>query len=1194
MMSVGAVAPRLRVNRLLALGFCSVAFFFGALAMAGWIQGKPQWRSFFASGSEMKANAALCLMMLGLAMALHLEFPSKVLQRISNYLAILNGIIAGATLIEYIFGANLGIDELLFVDSSTIGTSDPGRMSPPSAASLLLGTFAVMGLRLRPRWMIRVAQCFALAMAFVPAHILTSYAYGNMNVLAFGSRRAYMSVPTALALLSMSVSVLLYAPHRGLMRTMTARSHASRVFRWLLVALVLLPPAIGWFVLTWLGGADAPPEFGVATTVMLSIVFLAALAWLNATRLNRAEEALRDSERMQRLLAQIGEVAARVPQTGRLTETIAELVAREFRVSRCGFARINLEAGELAAQYDYHGSFPPLSGVLPLSQYADHLKADGVAGRTTVIEDLSAHPGTASAYENTFKAMHVRAHINVPLSRDGKWVASFWVSHHEPRRWTAPEVETLQIIADRVWIVIQQARMEEKAAWLASFPQQNPNPIIELEAGTGVIHYVNPAAEQLFPHIAQQGLAHPFLAGVLDLGSPVEKSMRAVNRQIMVGDSAYTQTISFVRETNRLRVYSTDITDRKRTQEALRRTAEKFQLVSDTVPALISYVDLERRYQFCNRGYMDWFGVSPDRVIGSKMSDVLGEQAWQTAGPHIEAAFAGGTVEYETEAKYKTGKRWIHAIFTPHKDQDGKVLGIVVMVMDITDRKQWEHALENRERLLSVATSGARAGLVVVNSSYKYLFANEAYGEVLGLPKNDIVGRHVYEVLPDGWSQIRPRLDRAFAGERVTYELTMPGRMGGDTMPRWFDVIYEPQVGDTNDRTVVVVVADITLRKRAENALRESEERLRLFIQHAPAALAMFDRDMRYLAVSNRWEQDYGLKSEIVGRSHYDVFPEIPQRWRQTHQRALSGEVLSSEEDPFERANGSLQYIKWEIRPWRNSNNDVGGILIAAEDVTARVLARRELEEAQAQLSDRALHLEELVRERTAKLTEAVNELESWSYSIAHDMRAPLRAMHGFSALLEQNYGPELDNTGKSYLQRITASATRLDRLIQDVLNYSKVARADLQLHSVDLEALFQEIIESYPALQPPKAHISFKAPLPRVLGNTAALTQVLSNLLGNAVKFARDGVEPRVCVFAENHGDLVRLTVEDNGVGIPQESQARIFQMFQRLHPASEYEGTGIGLAIVRKAVERMGGTVGVESDPGRGSRFWVQLRRG
>jgi signal transduction histidine kinase len=235
------------------------------------------------------------------------------------------------------------------------------------------------------------------------------------------------------------------------------------------------------------------------------------------------------------------------------------------------------------------------------------------------------------------------------------------------------------------------------------------------------------------------------------------------------------------------------------------------------------------------------------------------------------------------------------------------------------------------------------------------------------------------------------------------------------------------------------------------------------------------------------------------------------------------------------------------------------------------------------------------VDERTAKLRETIGELEAFSFSIAHDMRAPLRSLQGFSDILCEEYRGKIDATGQSYLRRIATSADRMDRLIQDILNYSRVVRAELPLEPVNVEKLLQDMLETYPIFFPDVADIQVQGPIPPVLGNQAAHTQDFSPLLGNAVKFVGAGVKPRVRVFPETRAGRVLLRVQDNGVGIAADQQEKIFAIFQRVDKS--YEGTGIGLAIVKKAVERMGGKVGVQSEPGepgRGSTFWIELPRG
>ncbi len=252
--------------------------------------------------------------------------------------------------------------------------------------------------------------------------------------------------------------------------------------------------------------------------------------------------------------------------------------------------------------------------------------------------------------------------------------------------------------------------------------------------------------------------------------------------------------------------------------------------------------------------------------------------------------------------------------------------------------------------------------------------------------------------------------------------------------------------------------------------------------------------------------------------------------------------------------------------------------------------ALAQLEHAREALTRTNAELETQVRERTAKLREMVDDLEHFSYTITHDMRAPLRAMQGFAGILAELCGGCLDGEKKDCLERITVSARRMDRLITDALTYGRTLSQDIPLAAVDTGALLRGILSSYPDFQPPKAEIKVTGPLPSVLGNEAALTQSFSNLLSNAVKFVDPNTTPRVHIWAESSDGIARLCFADNGIGIPLKAQERIFDMFQR--GGGNYEGNGVGLALVRKVVTRMGGRVGVQSEPGKGSLFWLELK--
>lgn len=237
--------------------------------------------------------------------------------------------------------------------------------------------------------------------------------------------------------------------------------------------------------------------------------------------------------------------------------------------------------------------------------------------------------------------------------------------------------------------------------------------------------------------------------------------------------------------------------------------------------------------------------------------------------------------------------------------------------------------------------------------------------------------------------------------------------------------------------------------------------------------------------------------------------------------------------------------------------------------------------------------LEKRVEERTRRLRETIGELEAFSYSVSHDMRAPLRAMHSYAQLLQSDHAAHLGPEALRYLQRIDANAARLELLVRDVLAYSRVAKEQIELKPVDLDRFVRELVSQSPGSVRAPAAIEVRGALPPVLAHQAYLSQIFSNLLDNAFKFVAPGRAPRIEISGEETDGMVKISVRDNGIGIERADFARIFQIFGRVHPSDRYEGTGIGLAIVSKAVHRMGGELGVESEVGEGSVFWFTLAR-
>ncbi len=268
----------------------------------------------------------------------------------------------------------------------------------------------------------------------------------------------------------------------------------------------------------------------------------------------------------------------------------------------------------------------------------------------------------------------------------------------------------------------------------------------------------------------------------------------------------------------------------------------------------------------------------------------------------------------------------------------------------------------------------------------------------------------------------------------------------------------------------------------------------------------------------------------------------------------------------------------------------------AAEELRWEVARRKGSEEAlleaQAQLRSHAEGLEQRVAERTASLARTVASLEDLLYQIAHHLRAPLRAMGGYSTLLLAESASNLNATAQDYAKQISLGANRMDMLIQDLLDYGRIGHIEIPLRTLSLEQAVEGALAelTYP-VQSQNAAVEIVRPLPEVRANAKVLKEVLINLLDNALKFVAPGTAPRVRLWAEQGGSTVRLWVEDNGIGVNSQHLERVFLPFERLHPVEAYAGTGIGLAIVKHGTQRMGGQVGVESKPGAGSRFWVEM---
>ncbi|WP_224240718.1 ATP-binding protein [Hyalangium gracile] len=427
------------------------------------------------------------------------------------------------------------------------------------------------------------------------------------------------------------------------------------------------------------------------------------------------------------------------------------------------------------------------------------------------------------------------------------------------------------------------------------------------------------------------------------------------------------------------------------------------------------------------------------------------------------------------------------------------------------------------------------------------------------------------------------------------------------------DYLRKPLVPEVL-RAKVAVFVDLY---RARESVRRHEERLRaqeraalesahrerlhhLLIQ-APAAISILrGRDLIFEFVNPLYEKIIG-RSIPMGRPLTEVIPELEQDPRSLERlrRVLDtgelyvGTEISSRWDRQGTGRMEESFFNLFYQPVRDEHGHISGVLTFSVEVTEQVLARRKAESLAADLNQLNAELEHRVRERTAQLQEANRELESFSYSVSHDLRAPLRHITGFAQLLARRAGSKLDEASRGYLDTIISAAQQGGTLIDDLLSFSRMSRAELHKRPVDLRALMEEVRHELEADASGRAVEWRIGALPRVEADPALLRQVVRNLLSNALKYTRPRPRAVIEVGAQPEGEDVEVWVRDNGVGFEMQYVDKLFGVFQRLHTADEFEGTGIGLANVRRIISRHGGRTWAEGLPGQGATFHFSLPR-
>jgi PAS domain S-box-containing protein len=618
-------------------------------------------------------------------------------------------------------------------------------------------------------------------------------------------------------------------------------------------------------------------------------------------------------------------------------------------------------------------------------------------------------------------------------------------------------------------------------------------------------------------------------------------------------------------------------------------------LVESSDDAIISK-DLNGIIRSWNAGAAQLFGYSAAEAIGQPVTLIILPERHDEERSILERIRRGERVKhFETTRRAKNGTlRDVSLTISPIRAADGTIIGASSIARDISEQRELLHELRRREEHYRVTLASIGDAVIATDAEGRVTFINPIAEELTGWNRREAMGRKLGEIF-----RISNELTRAPVENPVDKVLRVGTIVGlanhtvltaRDGRERPIDDSGAP-VRDFGGRIVgvVLVFRDVTERRNAELATL----RLAAIVEHSVDAI--IGKDLKGIVTSwNRAaERIFGYSAaEMVGQPITRLLP--PDRLHEEQEilaRLQRGELVETFETVRVRKDGHSLWVRVSISPIKDHEGQIVGASKIARDITEEKRAEQALKDAKAQLERHAQDLEIKVRERTLELEDKVSELEAFSYSLSHDLRAPLRSIQGFSEIVLADHAAQLDPTATSYLQRVINAARRMDQLIQDVLAFSRVSRAVIVAEPVDVERLIEDIVGERPELQAPRVNLVVERPLLHVRGHTPSLTQCVSNLLENAAKFIAPGVQPRIRIWTESLDGHVRLWVEDNGIGISHDAQRGLFGLFQRVHVGGNYPGTGVGLAIVRKAAERMNGRVGVESEPGKGSRFWVQL---
>jgi len=632
--------------------------------------------------------------------------------------------------------------------------------------------------------------------------------------------------------------------------------------------------------------------------------------------------------------------------------------------------------------------------------------------------------------------------------------------------------------------------------------------------------------------------------------------------------------------TSSMRLILTDISARKQVEEERRIAAIAFESQEGLI-----VTDANRVILRVNEAFTKLTGYSTEEVVGKtpkilqsgRQDKAFYRQMWATLKQ--ENYWQG-----ELWNKHKDGSiyyEWltISAVFDP----DGRVTHYIGSFSDITELKRAETFKQSILNSVpaEIAVLDRNGVILAVNQPWQR-FALENGIEPGKLVPGIDVGTNYLDAGLSAASSATDGTQDAFDGVRAVLDGRLPNfsfeyPCDSPQQERWFRM-NATLLGETAQDGVVITHTDITERKLAERILTKSRDQLKAFIQQAPISMAMLDQDMNYLATSGHWLVEFGRGfTDLIGRNHYEVNPEIPAKWKGFHQQALAGAALEKDEDMWIQADGSKRWLRWAIQPWADEIEDIGGIIIFAEDITAH-------KQLEAEIMERRNEMEFLQKQHIAAQTAA---------AIAHELNQPLLAIASYSeaALMLLNADKPNSDKIRRAIEGCERQAHRAGKSIRELLEF--LSTKEFPTEAFDLNKEIREVINAARAehelqFQP---ILRLEDKLPFIRANRTHIQKVLLNLLHNSIDAMREAGVPlpaiTVTVHTKKDESVAQVTIQDNGPGVKKEDIQRLFDPFF----TTKTTGIGMGLAISRSLIEENGGQLWIDPQEGPGAIFHLTL---